>query len=177
MSAPPRSQLLQGVWWLFSFPWTIFELGIDAVARGTLFMLALLPPSVLFSTLQFFERGGRLTTGACVYIFSLLLRLVQLLTGTDSKEGSVSRRASSSQVGPHASTKAHHPTHATTSRITPPPTKRHMHPPHPSPHPWHHPHPTRTLHAVPQLLQCLRAHGRGGLGGRELPRDPKPTLT
>lgn len=62
------------MWWLFSFPWTILETGLDFIARAFLLLLALLPPNVLFTTLQFFERCGSLMARLCASLLALVIR-------------------------------------------------------------------------------------------------------
>jgi len=54
------------MWWLFSFPWTVLETCLDVVASAVLLVLGLLPPHVLFSTLQFFERCAAFALALCV---------------------------------------------------------------------------------------------------------------
>mmetsp|Transcript_26764 Transcript_26764/g.85993 ORF Transcript_26764/g.85993 Transcript_26764/m.85993 type:complete len:709 (+) Transcript_26764:108-2234(+) len=82
--APSESLVLQWLWWLFSFPWKILEAGIDGVARGAIFLVGLLPPSLLFSALQLCERAAALATTAACMLARGGLRGLRLLTGAGS---------------------------------------------------------------------------------------------
>eukprot|EP00308_Calcidiscus_leptoporus_P008850 CAMPEP_0119368782 /NCGR_PEP_ID=MMETSP1334-20130426/15399_1 /TAXON_ID=127549 /ORGANISM="Calcidiscus leptoporus, Strain RCC1130" /LENGTH=447 /DNA_ID=CAMNT_0007385497 /DNA_START=54 /DNA_END=1397 /DNA_ORIENTATION=+ len=80
-----ESPILKGVWWLFSAPWKLVVAAADASAQLILFLITLVPPSILFSSIHLCERAVSGAVGLLAVAFNHLIHAGQLLVGVGGR--------------------------------------------------------------------------------------------